>query len=129
MNAGAFLRRPRRLWGHLGCGYGLTVITRTARPRTDMRQRGRPLCRHSLGAGTERRDREGTASSTRRSPYMSLRADRYRQRAAEAKDRAAQASNPTIKNAFQDVAAGWVLLAEQAERIERQKSPVRDEEK
>jgi hypothetical protein len=60
---------------------------------------------------------------------MSLRADRYRQRAAEAKDRAAQASNPTIKNAFQDVAAGWVLLAEQAERIERQKSPVRDEEK
>jgi hypothetical protein len=60
---------------------------------------------------------------------MPLRADRYRQRAAEAKDRAAQARNPSIKNAFEDVAAGWIALAEQAERIDREKPPVRDEEK
>ena len=30
--------------------------TRTELPRTDMRQHGRRPCRHSLGAGTERRD-------------------------------------------------------------------------
>jgi hypothetical protein len=60
---------------------------------------------------------------------MSLRADKYRQRAAEAKDRAAQAQNPSIKSAFENVAAGWVALAEQMERIDREKSPIRDEEK
>jgi hypothetical protein len=60
---------------------------------------------------------------------MSLRADRYRQRAAEAKDRAAQTKEPSIKSAFEDVAAGWVALAEQVERIERRESAVRDEEK
>jgi hypothetical protein len=59
---------------------------------------------------------------------MSLRADRYRQRAAEAKDRAAQAQNPSIKSAFENVAAGWVALAEQMERIDTEKSPVRDQE-
>jgi bifunctional non-homologous end joining protein LigD len=32
--------------------------------RTDMRQHGRPLCRRSLGAGTERRDSECIASTT-----------------------------------------------------------------
>jgi hypothetical protein len=59
---------------------------------------------------------------------MSLRADRYRQRAAEAKDRAAQAQDPSIKSAFENVAAGWVALAEQVERIDEEKSPVRDQE-
>jgi hypothetical protein len=39
---------------------------------------------------------------------MSPRADRYRQRAAEAKDRAAQAQNPSINSAFENVAAGWI---------------------
>jgi hypothetical protein len=43
---------------------------------------------------------------------MSLRADKYRQRAAEAKDRAAQAQNPSIKSA--SPCAGW--FAEFAER-------------
>jgi hypothetical protein len=62
------------------------------------------------------------ASSVWRSPYMSLRADKYRERAAEAKDRAAQARDPFIKSAFENVAAGWVALAEQVERIEREKS-------
>jgi hypothetical protein len=51
---------------------------------------------------------------------MSLRSDMYRQRAAEAKNRAAQASNPHVKTAFEEVARGWLLLAEQAEWIERQ---------
>jgi hypothetical protein len=50
---------------------------------------------------------------------MSLRADRYRQRAAEAKDRAAQAQNPFIKSAFENVAATWIALAEQVERLVR----------
>jgi hypothetical protein len=59
---------------------------------------------------------------------MSLRADRYRQRAAEAKDRAAQAQDPSIKSAFENVAAVWVALAEQVERIDAEKSPLRDQE-
>jgi hypothetical protein len=54
---------------------------------------------------------------------MSVRADRYRQRAAETKDRAAQARDPSIRSAFENVAAGWVVLAEQVERIEEEKSP------
>jgi hypothetical protein len=44
---------------------------------------------------------------------MSLRADRYRQKAAEAKQNAAQA--------FEDVAACWRRLAEQTEWIDSQK--------
>jgi hypothetical protein len=60
---------------------------------------------------------------------MSLRADRYRERAAEAKDRAAQARNPSIKSAFENVAAGWIALAEQVDRIDREKPAVREQEK
>jgi hypothetical protein len=59
---------------------------------------------------------------------MSLRADRYRQRAADAENRAAQARDPSIKSAFENVAAGWVALAEQVERIGREKSPEPDQE-
>ena len=70
----------------------------------------------------------GTASSIQRSPYMSLRADRYRQRAEDAKHRAAQAKDPSIKSAFEHVAAGWVALAEQVERIDTEKFPLREEE-
>jgi len=36
--------------------------------------------------------------------------------------------SPFIKSAFENVAAGWVALAEQVERIDRDKFPVRDEE-
>ena len=46
---------------------------------------------------------------------MSLRADMYRQKAAEAKRSAAQAKNPFLKRAFEDVARGWLVLAEQME--------------
>jgi hypothetical protein len=70
----------------------------------------------------------GTAPSLWRSLYMSLRAHSYRQRAAEAKDRATQAKDPSIKSAFENVAAGWVALPEQVERIDREKPPVRDQE-
>jgi hypothetical protein len=59
---------------------------------------------------------------------MSVRADVYRQKAADAKDRAAQTKNPSIKSAFKEVANVWLLLAEQVEWIDRQRSPVRDEE-
>jgi hypothetical protein len=59
---------------------------------------------------------------------MSSRADMYRQRAADAKNRAAQARDPSIKSAFENVAAGWVALAEQVERIDSEKFPFRDQE-
>ena len=64
-----------------------------------------------------------------RSPCMSLRADVYRQKAAEAKQSAAKATSPSIKRAFEEVAGGWLVLAEQMEWIDRQRSPARDEEK
>jgi hypothetical protein len=57
--------------------------------------------RHAAEVG---KARLGTTSSIWRSPYMSLRADRYRERAAEAKDRAAQARDPSLKRAFEEVA-------------------------
>jgi hypothetical protein len=46
-----------------------------------------------------------------------------RQKAAEAKQSAAKAKNPLIKRAFEEVAAGWRVLAEQMEWTDRQKSP------
>jgi hypothetical protein len=54
---------------------------------------------------------------------MSLRADRYRQRADDAKHRAAQAKDLSIESAFEHVAAVWTALAEQVERIDREKFP------
>ena len=57
-----------------------------------------------------------------------MRADMYRQKAAEAKQSAAKATNPSIKRAFEEVAAGWLVLAEQLEWTDRQKSPLNDEE-
>jgi hypothetical protein len=62
----------------------------------------------------------GTAPSVRRSPYMSSRADTYRQRAADAKQRAAQTNDPSIKIAFEYEAAFWLGLAEQLDWIGRQ---------
>ena len=51
---------------------------------------------------------------------MSLRADMYRQKAVGAKHRAAGASNPSVKAAFEEVARGWLVLAEQMEWIDSQ---------
>jgi len=45
-------------------------------------------------------------------------ADMCRQRAADAKQRAAQAKDLSVKRAFEEVAAGWLVLAEQTERID-----------
>jgi hypothetical protein len=53
---------------------------------------------------------------------MSLRADMYRQKAAEAKQSAAKATNPSIKRAFEEVAAGWLVLAEQLEWMDSQQA-------
>ena len=58
---------------------------------------------------------------------MSPRADMYRQRAADAKNQAAQAKDQSIKSALERVAADWIALAEQ-ERIDGEKPPLRDEE-
>jgi len=60
---------------------------------------------------------------------MSLRSEEYRQKAPEAKNRAAQTISPSIKGAFEEVARGWLLLAEQMEWIERQRSSLRDEDR
>jgi hypothetical protein len=46
---------------------------------------------------------------------------------AEAKDRAAQARDPSVKSAFENVAAGWIALADQVERIDSEKFPLRDQ--
>jgi hypothetical protein len=66
--------------------------------------------------------KNGTASSVQGSPYMSSRADMYRQRADDAKNRAAQAKNLSIKSAFEEVAACWLVLAEQVEWIDRKEA-------
>src|SRR5262249_1421447 len=50
---------------------------------------------------------------------MSSRSDEYRQKAAEAKNCAAQTTIPSIISAFEEVARGCLLLAEQMEWIER----------
>jgi hypothetical protein len=59
--------------------------------------------------------------------FMSSPADLYRQRAADAKKRAAQAKDPSVKRAFEEVAAGWRVLAEQMEWIDWQRSTLREE--
>jgi hypothetical protein len=53
---------------------------------------------------------------------MRSRAEEYRRRGTEAEQRAAQATEPTIKNAFEDVASGWFLLAHQVEWLEGQRA-------
>ncbi len=76
------------------------------------------------------RDSEGSLGRHFRpeAPGSPHRADSYRQRAADAKNRAAQARDPSIKSALENVAADWVALADQVERIDEEKSPVRDQE-
>jgi hypothetical protein len=60
---------------------------------------------------------------------MSLRADMYRQKAAEAKQSAAQAKNPSLRRAFEDVAHAWLVLAEQIEWMDSRKVPPYGSEK
>jgi len=49
----------------------------------------------------------------------------YRQRAADAKNRAAQAKDRSMKDALERLAADWVALAEQVERIDGEKPETR----
>jgi hypothetical protein len=56
---------------------------------------------------------------------MSSRADSKR---PTPKKRSAQANDLSVKRAFEEVARGWLVLAEQMEWIDRQKSTVHDEE-
>jgi len=60
---------------------------------------------------------------------MSLRADMYRQNAAAARQRAKQTSDPSIKSALEDVACGWLLLAEQLEWMDSQNASMPQTEK
>jgi hypothetical protein len=57
----------------------------------------------------------------------SPQAEMCREKAAEAKRSAARAPHPSIKTLFEEVASGWLRLAEQTEWIERRASEPRDE--
>jgi hypothetical protein len=50
---------------------------------------------------------------------MYSRTDHYRRRAIQARQRAAQAIDPSLKANFEDAAENWKALAEQAEWVER----------
>ena len=58
---------------------------------------------------------------------MVSRPDWYRERATDARRRAAQARDPTIKSAYEAMAHDWAVLAEQAEWIEGQRRPAASE--
>jgi hypothetical protein len=45
----------------------------------------------------------------------------YRERAAEARRRAAETHDPSIKGAYEQMARDWATLAEQVEWIENQR--------
>ena len=60
---------------------------------------------------------------------MSLRADKYRQNAAEARQRARQTWDPSIKTAFEEVARGWLQLAEQLQWMDSQEASIAQTEK
>jgi hypothetical protein len=75
------------------------------------------------------RDISWTESSFQCSPYMSSRSGEYRQRAADAKHRPAQAKDASVKSRLEQLAADWIALAEQTERIDSQKPPLNSENK
>jgi hypothetical protein len=56
-----------------------------------------------------------------RSIAMVSRANWYRERAAEARRRAAETRDPSIKAAYETMARDWASLAEQVEWIETQR--------
>jgi hypothetical protein len=51
---------------------------------------------------------------------MYSRADQHRREAMKAQGRAAQATDPSVKLAFEEVANNWLALADEAEWLERQ---------
>jgi hypothetical protein len=58
---------------------------------------------------------------------MVARPDWYRERATDARRRAAQAREPTIKSAYESMARDWAALAEQAEWIGEQRRGRREQ--
>jgi hypothetical protein len=54
---------------------------------------------------------------------MYSRAEQYRRRGIEWKQRATQATEPNIREAFEQVASNWFALAEQAEWLEGRRYP------
>ena len=60
---------------------------------------------------------------------MSSRAEQYRSRGIEAQQRAAQATDLSLKEAFKDVARGWFAVAEQAEWLDRRHNRSPDDKK
>jgi len=51
---------------------------------------------------------------------MSSRAEYYRRLGVDAQQRAAQTTEEKIRDAFESVAEGWFVLAEQSDWLERQ---------
>jgi hypothetical protein len=51
---------------------------------------------------------------------MSSRAEYYRRRGLEPQQRAAQTTEEMIRDAFENVAEGWFVLAEQLDWLDRQ---------
>src|SRR5215469_10094848 len=51
---------------------------------------------------------------------MYSRAEYYRRRGLEAQQRAAQTTEEKIRDAFEDVAEGWFVLAQQLDWLDRQ---------
>src|SRR5262249_58628203 len=58
---------------------------------------------------------------------MSSRAEYYRGRGIEALQRAAQATKPEIRLAFEEVASGWFVLAEQVDWLDRRRHSAPEE--
>ena len=58
---------------------------------------------------------------------MSSRSEYYRRRGLEAQQRAAQTTEPKIRDAFEIVAEGWFELAEQLDCLERRGQASRQE--
>jgi hypothetical protein len=54
---------------------------------------------------------------------MRSRAEEYRRRGIEARQRAGRATERHIKDAFEQVAHDWFALAEQVEWLERHRHP------
>jgi hypothetical protein len=61
------------------------------------------------------------AALTPRSIDMVLRVNWYRERAAEARRKASETRDPSIKGAYEMMARDWAILAEQVEWIENQR--------
>ena len=58
---------------------------------------------------------------------MHSRADRYRRLGIAAQQNAAQATDPSAKAAFEEVAANWFALAEQVGWLEKHGAPPQEE--